>query len=118
MEWHREKLALCPHCGNVSTEIHQKKPRCIRHLAVSRPHSFIISWRWPLSGYLLNKWRKKIKTLKKKPWGSAPNPAGGKVPPDPPYAREPFDCSLWPGVCFFPFFPPVIEKLLGLSTSY
>ena len=31
---HREEVALCPHCGSLSTKIHQEESRCIRHLDV------------------------------------------------------------------------------------
>ena len=31
---HQDEVALCPHCGCVSTKVHQEENRCIRHLNV------------------------------------------------------------------------------------
>ena len=31
---HREDVALCPHCGSLSMDVHQEENRCIRHLDV------------------------------------------------------------------------------------
>jgi transposase len=38
---HREDMALCPHCGSVSTDVHQEEPRCIRHLDVWGKKTFL-----------------------------------------------------------------------------
>lgn len=38
---HREGVALCPHCGTLSTSIHQEEPRCIRHLDVWGKKTFL-----------------------------------------------------------------------------
>ena len=38
---HREDIALCPHCGSLSAEIHQEKPRCIRHTQVWGKPTFL-----------------------------------------------------------------------------
>ena len=31
---YREEIALCTHCGSLSTKVHQEEHRCIRHLDV------------------------------------------------------------------------------------
>ncbi len=38
---HIEEVALCPHCGSLSTTIHQENPRCIRHLDVWGKKTFL-----------------------------------------------------------------------------
>ena len=38
---HRDEVALCPHCGSLSTKIHQEEPRSIRHLDVWGKKTFI-----------------------------------------------------------------------------
>jgi transposase len=38
---HREEVALCTHCGTLSTNIHQEEPRCIRHLDVWGKKTFL-----------------------------------------------------------------------------
>lgn len=38
---HIEEVALCPHCGSLSTTIHQEKARCIRHLDVWGKKTFL-----------------------------------------------------------------------------
>lgn len=41
---HREEIALCAHCGALSTACHQEEHRCIRHLDVGGKRRFCISW--------------------------------------------------------------------------
>jgi len=38
---HREEIALCPHCGSLSTNIHQEEHRSIRHLDVWGKRTFL-----------------------------------------------------------------------------
>jgi transposase len=38
---HREEVALCNHCGALSTNVHQEEPRCIRHLDVWGKKTFL-----------------------------------------------------------------------------
>ncbi|BBO89369.1 ISL3 family transposase [Desulfosarcina ovata] len=38
---HREEVALCPHCGALSTKVHQEEPRCVRHLDVWGKKTFL-----------------------------------------------------------------------------
>jgi transposase len=38
---HREEIALCTHCGALSTAIHQEEQRCIRHLDVWGKKTFL-----------------------------------------------------------------------------
>jgi len=38
---HREEVALCPHCGCLSTTVHQEENRCIRHLDVWGKKTFL-----------------------------------------------------------------------------
>ena len=38
---HREEIALCTHCGSLSTEVHQEEHRCIRHLDVWGKKTFL-----------------------------------------------------------------------------
>ena len=38
---HREQIALCTHCGTLSTEVHQEENRCIRHLDVWGKKTFL-----------------------------------------------------------------------------
>lgn len=38
---HREDIALCLHCGSLSAETHQEKPRCIRHTEVWGKPTFL-----------------------------------------------------------------------------
>jgi len=38
---HREEIALCIHCGSLSTRIHQEEHRCIRHLDVWGKKTFL-----------------------------------------------------------------------------
>ena len=38
---HRDEIALCTHCGSLSTEVHQEEHRCIRHLDVWGKKTFL-----------------------------------------------------------------------------
>jgi transposase len=38
---HCDEIALCTHCGSLSTEVHQEEPRCIRHLDVWGKKTFL-----------------------------------------------------------------------------
>jgi transposase len=38
---HREEIALCTHCGGLSTSVHQEEHRCIRHLDVWGKKTFL-----------------------------------------------------------------------------
>jgi len=38
---HREEIALCTHCGALSTALHQEEQRCIRHLDVWGKRTFL-----------------------------------------------------------------------------
>jgi transposase len=38
---HREEIALCTHCGALSTSIHQEEHRCVRHLDVWGKKTFL-----------------------------------------------------------------------------
>ncbi len=38
---HCEQIALCTHCGSLSTEVHQEENRCIRHLDVWGKKTFL-----------------------------------------------------------------------------
>ena len=38
---HRENVALCSHCGSLSTKAHQEEQRCIRHLDVWGKKTFL-----------------------------------------------------------------------------
>jgi transposase len=38
---HREEIALCTHCGLLSTAVHQEEHRCIRHLDVWGKKTFL-----------------------------------------------------------------------------
>jgi transposase len=38
---HREEIALCTHCGALSTTVHQEEHRCIRHLDVWGKKTFL-----------------------------------------------------------------------------
>ena len=38
---HREEVALCTHCGTLSTNVHQEEPRCVRHLDVWGKKTFL-----------------------------------------------------------------------------
>lgn len=38
---HREEIALCTHCGALSTAVHQEEHRCIRHLDVWGKKTFL-----------------------------------------------------------------------------
>ena len=38
---HREEIALCTHCGVLSTAVHQEEQRCIRHLDVWGKKTFL-----------------------------------------------------------------------------
>jgi transposase len=38
---HREEIALCTHCGSLSTKVHQEEHRCIRHLDVWGKKTFL-----------------------------------------------------------------------------
>jgi transposase len=38
---HREEIALCTHCGSLSTALHQEEHRCIRHLDVWGKRTFL-----------------------------------------------------------------------------
>jgi transposase len=38
---HLEDIALCPHCGSLSTKVHQEEQRCIRHLDVWGKKTFL-----------------------------------------------------------------------------
>ncbi len=38
---HRENVALCSHCGSLSTKVHQEEQRCIRHLDVWGKKTFL-----------------------------------------------------------------------------
>jgi transposase len=38
---HREEIALCTHCGSLSSELHQEEQRCIRHLDVWGKRTFL-----------------------------------------------------------------------------
>lgn len=38
---HKEEVALCVHCGRLSTNVHQEEERCIRHLAVWGKKTFL-----------------------------------------------------------------------------
>lgn len=38
---HREEIALCTHCGCLSTAVHQEEHRCIRHLDVWGKKTFL-----------------------------------------------------------------------------
>lgn len=38
---HRDEMALCPHCGRVSTDVYQEGQRCIRHLPVWGKKTFL-----------------------------------------------------------------------------
>ena len=38
---HREEVALCPHCGCLSMNVHQEENRCIRHLDVWGKKTFL-----------------------------------------------------------------------------
>ena len=38
---HRNEVAFCPKCGSVSDDIHEEKPRCIRHLDIWKKRSFL-----------------------------------------------------------------------------
>lgn len=38
---HREEIALCTHCGGLSTVVHQEEHRCIRHLDVWGKKTFL-----------------------------------------------------------------------------
>ena len=38
---HREEIALCTHCGSLSTAVHQEEHRCIRHLDVWGKRTFL-----------------------------------------------------------------------------
>jgi len=38
---HREEIALCTHCGSVSSTVHQEEHRCIRHLDVWGKRTFL-----------------------------------------------------------------------------
>jgi transposase len=38
---HRDEIALCTHCGTISTEVHQEEHRCIRHLDVWGKRTFL-----------------------------------------------------------------------------
>jgi transposase len=38
---HRKEIALCTHCGSLSTKVHQEEHRCIRHLDVWGKKTFL-----------------------------------------------------------------------------
>ena len=38
---HRNEVGFCPKCGSVSDDIHEEKPRCIRHLDIWKKRSFL-----------------------------------------------------------------------------
>lgn len=38
---HRQEMALCSHCGCISTDLHQEEPRCIRHMGVWGKKTFL-----------------------------------------------------------------------------
>jgi transposase len=38
---HSEEIALCTHCGSISTTVHQEEARCIRHLDVWGKKTFL-----------------------------------------------------------------------------
>ena len=38
---HRQEVALCTHCGTLSTNVHQEEPRCVRHLDVWGKKTFL-----------------------------------------------------------------------------
>jgi transposase len=38
---HREEVALCTHCGSLSTNVHQEEPRCVRHLDIWGKRTFL-----------------------------------------------------------------------------
>ena len=38
---HRKDIALCTHCGALSTTVHQEEHRCIRHLDVWGKKTFL-----------------------------------------------------------------------------
>lgn len=38
---HREEMALCTHCGSLSSAVHQEEHRCIRHLDVWGKRTFL-----------------------------------------------------------------------------
>ena len=38
---HREEIALCTHCGSLSSMVHQEEHRCIRHLDVWGKRTFL-----------------------------------------------------------------------------
>jgi transposase len=38
---HRDEVALCTHCGTLSTTIHQEESRCVRHLDVWGKKTFL-----------------------------------------------------------------------------
>jgi transposase len=40
----REEVAMCTHCGSVSTKVHEEDQRCIRHLDVWGKMTFLHFW--------------------------------------------------------------------------
>ena len=38
---HRQEVALCTHCGSLSTTVHQEEARCVRHLDVWGKKTFL-----------------------------------------------------------------------------
>jgi len=38
---HRDEIAVCTHCGSLSTAVHQEEQRCIRHLDVWEKRTFL-----------------------------------------------------------------------------